>query len=156
MGTVTVDPNKELEALQLEETRYRVQQLRNIQQNRETRRKAIEDALRDEQKDMETAQSACWHKKGGMGTENLLRGNDALYAVVKHILPHGVMIVVCQRCAKLWAPPDPALASRGATVEERKLYARLLTEYREAVAYPTDNTTSGSQLYVITDNRVAA
>jgi hypothetical protein len=94
-------------------------------------------------------QAACWHKKGGKGVEMMYKGSDALYAVIKNILPTGTLQVFCQRCGKVWEPPPAALNRRGASVEDRRLYARLYTEYQQAVNYPTDNETSGSQLFLI-------
>lgn len=146
----------ELETLQLEESRFRVQELRNTQNNREIRRRSIETSLRTEAQRAAILHSRCKHRKGGLGVESLLNGNDANFAVAKHIMPNGVMLVVCQRCGREWLPPSPALISKGAPVEDRKLYSRLAQEYNEAVAFPTDNTTSGSQIFAVVDNRVSA
>jgi hypothetical protein len=141
--------NEELAGLQLEESRFRIQELRNIAATREVRRSSIQRSLRNQVQRRLQTEAGCAHRKGGKGSESLFRGNDANYAVVKHTLPHGVTIVVCQRCPKVWAPPPPELIARGATSEDRKLYARLFAEYETALNFPTDNQPSGSQLFVI-------
>jgi hypothetical protein len=141
---------EEMQALQLEELQFNVGKLRSQQRLRALRQRSVEDSIRAETRREAVKQAACWHKKGGKGVEMMYRGNDSNYAVIKHVLPHGILIVLCQRCGKLWAPPDAALNQRSATAEERRLYARLYKEYQEAVNYPTDNETSGSQLFLIT------
>jgi hypothetical protein len=140
----------EYQALQLEELQYNVGKLRSQQRLRLLRQQGIERTLRAEERREAIKQAGCWHKKGGKGVEMMYRGNDSNYAVIKNVLPHGILIVICQRCLKLWAPPDPALNLRTATADERRLYARLYKEYQEAVNFPTDNETSGSQLFLIT------
>jgi hypothetical protein len=139
----------ELESLQLEESRFRVQELRNNQNMRRVRAASVERSLNSERLRDNMRHSGCKHRKGGKGVENMFNGNDANYAVIKNQRADGVIIVICQRCDMLWEPPDPALNRRGAPVEDRKLYAKLLAEYNEAVNYPTDNTMSGSQLFMV-------
>ena len=143
-------PKQELEMLQLEETRYKIRDLRSAESMRQTRARSVANSLRIDAARQAQIQAGCAHKKGGKGVEAIYRGNDANYAVIKHQLPHGPIIVVCQRCIKLWVEPPIELNARGATVEMKRLYARLMKEYREALAFPTDNETSGSQLFVIT------
>lgn len=146
----------ELEALNLEKARREVAILRSEEAMRKVRRDSTEMSLRAEAQADAIRHANCWHKKGGNGVENLFRGNDNNYAVVKHILPTGELMVVCQRCGCQWHPPDRALLARGAPVEDRKLYAVQMAEYQRAVAFPTDNTTSGSQIFLIVDTREAA
>jgi hypothetical protein len=151
-----ITPAQELEQLQLEETRYKIRDLRSNESMRKTRARAVESSLRADAERTAAMQARCVHKKGGKGVEMMYRGNDSNYAVIKHQLPHGPIIVVCQRCIKLWTPPDPALIAKGATVEMRRLYAKQQKEYQEALNYPTDNEMSGSQLFVITQNEPVA
>ena len=139
----------ELADLQLEETRHRVMQIRGEQQMRATRAMATQQAIEFEARRSAYAATICTHRKGGMGVENILNGNSPNYAVVKHTLSHGETIVVCQRCPKVWRPPDPRLIGRGATAEDRRRHARELQEYRDALAFPTDNSASGSQIFLI-------
>jgi hypothetical protein len=146
--------NEEMEQLQLEETRERVAKMRRdkTMQLRRVMDKQMalkRNALIDAQ-----AQAVCVHKKGGKGKENWFNGNDSDYAVVKHILSHGPMIVVCQRCGKLWEPPP--LALRTGTTEERREYKRLFIEYKAAMDFPTDNETSGARLFEFTQESPAA
>lgn len=136
----------ELEALNLEKMRREVSILRSDEAMRRIRRDATEMSLRAEAEADAARHAGCWHKKGGNGIENLFRGNDANYAVVKHILPDGVLIVVCQRCGCLWKPPEKALLK-----SDRKAYVEQMAEYQKAVSFPTDNTTSGSQIFLVTE-----
>jgi hypothetical protein len=147
------DRNKvmsELEALQLTEARFRVAHLESSQRIRKTRAQSVERSIRAEMVRDEARQAICVHKKGGKGVEMLLSGNDPNYAVIKHIFPHGALHVYCIRCGKEWKPPDAALNRKGSTIEERREYARLYKEYHAAVNFPTDNETSGSQLFMVT------
>lgn len=141
---------EELESLQLEETRFRVQGMRNAQQMRVVRAKSVESSLQREAAANAHRHSVCWHKKGGQGVENMFRGNDSNYSVIKHQRADGAIIVICQRCDALWEPPDTALNRRGASSDDKKLFAKLLKEYQWALNLPTDNTMSGSQLFAIT------
>lgn len=146
--------NDELEQLQLEESRARVARMRRDKelQTRRVMDKQIQLkrlAAIDKQ-----AHEICVHKKGGKGKENWFNGNDSDYAVVKHILSHGPMIVVCQRCGMLWEPPPDAL--RTGTPEERREYKRLYIEYKAATEFPTDNETSGARLFEFTNTGTAA
>jgi uncharacterized metal-binding protein YceD (DUF177 family) len=106
------------------------------------------DITRDRQL-TKARQDACWHKKGGKGVEMLARGNDHNYAVIKHQLGHGPIIIVCQRCLKVVEPPDPALNARTATAPQKAEYKRLYDEYLVWLNLPTDNEMSGTQLFVV-------
>lgn len=141
----------ELDALNLEKARREVANLRSEEAMRRIRRDATEMSLRAEADADARRHAGCWHKKGGNGVENLFRGNDNNYAVVKHILPTGTLIVVCQRCGCLWEPPPKALLK-----ENRKEYVARFNEYQKAVAFPTDNTTSGSQVFLVSEELTAA
>lgn len=146
--------NEEMEQLQLEETKERVAKMRRDKTTQLRRVMDKQIALKRNAAIEQQAQEICVHKKGGKGKENWFNGNDSDYAVVKHILSHGPMIVVCQRCGRLWEPPP--LALRSGTTEERREYKRLYIEYRTATEYPTDNETSGARLFEITANAPAA
>jgi hypothetical protein len=146
----------ELEALQLEETRERVEEMRNNRAARHLRAERRNVDLLDARARQEAIQANCWHKKGGKGVQQLAHGNDHNYAVIKHTLSHGPMIVLCQRCSKVWEPPDTALNARKASVEDKALYRKLYEEYQWAVNLPTDNEPSGTQLFVITKAEPAA
>src|SRR6516162_7225595 len=120
--------NDELAQLSLEKTRFEVQNLRGQENTRKLRARAVEAALKADIERTQRTISACAHRKGGKGLEMIYRGNDHNYAVVKHQLPHGPIIVICQRCPKVWTPPDPALIAKGATAEDRAEYKQQLRE----------------------------
>ena len=147
---------EELELLQLEETRDRVEATRAHRSAVRARAERRNQDILDNRRMEEAQQAACWHKKGGRGVENLSHGNDHNYAVIKHTLSHGPLIVVCQRCRKLWEPPDTRLNARSASKEDKALYKKLWDEYQWAVNLPTDNEPSGTQLFVISKNEEPA
>jgi hypothetical protein len=139
----------QLEELQLEETQERVALMRQNKEGRLIRARMRERDIQRDRALTKARQDACWHKKGGKGVEMLLRGNDHNYAVVKHQLSHGPIIIVCQRCIKIVEPPDPALNAKTATAQQKAEYKRLYDEYVVWLNLPTDNEMSGTQLFVI-------
>lgn len=56
----------------------------------------------------EANQKRCNHRKGGRGPEAIMRGmgSDPEYAIIKHRLPHGEYMGLCQRCGKEWMPAN--------------------------------------------------
>lgn len=94
------------------------------------------------------AQRRCTHKKGGNGAEGVIggQGQDAQYAVLKHIFANGDMWVRCLRCRKTWKPP---IRSNFVTEE---LYLKAIAEYETAVNFPTRNVTSASIQFRFDDN----
>jgi hypothetical protein len=150
-----MSPAAELEALQLEETKERVHQMRQRREGIKRRVEGRDRDLRLANARQKAIQDNCWHKKGGKGVAMLSRGNDHNYAVQKHQLCHGPIIVICQRCSKVWEPPPPEWNRRGATPEQKAEYKRLYDEYMVALNFPTDNEMSGTQLFVIEQNEAA-
>jgi hypothetical protein len=146
MANEKLKVSEELEALELEERRFRVGQLRSEQAARKMRATTTENTLRNEAIKDRTESAGCSHRKGGKGMEMWFQGNDQNYAVVKHVLSHGPMIIVCQRCPKVWREPKPL--KRNATPIERAAHAKELQEYLWAANLPTDNQTSGTALYM--------
>lgn len=147
---------EELEQLQLEETRDRVSEMRLRREAARRRVEARDFDLKDSAARQKAIQTACWHKKGGKGVTMLFQGNDHNYAVVKHTLSHGPLIVICQRCSNVWEPPNTALNARSASAEDKALYRKLYDEYQWALNLPTDNEPSGTQLFVLTRDEPAA
>jgi len=147
---------EELEQLQLEETRDRVQLMRQTREAGLRRVEARDRDLSDNAARQKAIHDACWHKKGGKGVQMLHQGNDHNYAVVKHTLSHGPLIVLCQRCSRIWEPPPLHLNARSASKEDKALYRKLYDEYQWALNLPTDNEPSGTQLFVITREEPAA
>lgn len=145
----------DLEALQLEEMQERVFQMRQRKESIHRRIASRERDITSAQARQRAKESNCWHKKGGKGVENLSRGTDHYYAVVKHQLCHGPIIVICQRCGHVEEPPDVALNARGATTAQKAEYKRLYEQYRWWLDLPTDNTMSGTQLFIV-NNEAAA
>lgn len=139
----------EMQDLQLEKMREDVTALRNNKRQRVMRMEALQKSLRDNNKRQEIIQSRCAHRKGGKGIQMLFQGNDANFAVVKFTLSHGPTIVVCQRCIRVWEPPNRKLIKRGAAPEERALYKRQAEEYQWALNLPTDNEPGGTKLFEI-------
>jgi hypothetical protein len=137
----------ELQQLQLEEARAQAQQRKQGRFDKENKARAIELSLRRDRERQKYSQSVCAHRKGGKGKDGIYNGNDANYAVIIHTLSHGPTIVVCQRCGKVWEPP--LKLTKKATQEQRAKYMNDLTEYRRALALPTDNEPSGTVLFEI-------
>ena len=147
-----LDKNKiteELELLQLEETRDRVEEMRRLRAAKIARAAARDRDITENMRQQATIQAACWHKKGGKGVTQLLQGTDHNFAVIKHTLSHGPTIVLCMRCGKVWEPPPVALNAPKASPENKALYKKLWTEYQWAINLPTDNEPSGTQLFVV-------
>jgi hypothetical protein len=138
----------ELEDLQLQEAREAAESRKMVRAQRISRSGAIEASLRRDRFNQERIQAGCVHRKGGKGTAQMYQGNDANYAVVTHTLSHGPTIVVCQRCGKLWAQPDPI--AKNAKPEVKAQYRADLAEYRRALNLPTDNEPSGTVLFNFT------
>ena len=141
---------EELETLQLEEAREAAEGRKLNRLSRENKAKAIEMSLRRDRANQARIQAACQHRKGGKGSAQMYMGNDINYAVITHTLSHGPVIVVCQRCGKVWEPP--AALPKKATPEQRATYREELAEYRRAVNFPTDNEPSGTVLFAFTAN----
>lgn len=147
---------EELELLQLEETRERVHDIRT---RREGHRRRVEgrnmDLIRARER-QQAIEDNCWHKKGGKGVAMLSRGSDHHYAVVKHQLAHGPILIFCQRCGHVEEPPPVYLNRRNASQADKAEYKRLYDKYVWWLNLPTDNEMSGTQLFVISEGQEAA
>jgi hypothetical protein len=147
--------NEELQDLQLEEAREQAQDRRNRRTERAGRALAVEASLKADRGRQRDIQSRCAHRKGGKGVSMLYQGNDSNYAVIKHTLSHGPVIVVCQRCTKVWEPPPRELMRKAATAEERAEYKQLAGAYQWALNLPTDNEPSGTVLFAFHEGEAA-
>lgn len=145
---------EKLQELQLEEALEVAQGRKQRRADRENKIRAIEFSLGRDRNQTERTQAGCAHRKGGKGRDGIYNGNDANYAVITHTLSHGPIIVVCQRCTKIWEPPKRL--SRKATPEQRAQYRIDLAEYRRALSLPTDNEPSGTVLFEIVQDDEAA
>jgi hypothetical protein len=139
----------ELAALELEERRLRVEDLRHTIAQRNAKRDEILRAhvIRQEELAFERAriaqeQAACTHHVGGRG---IFSGDDQKYSVSKNTYPWGVTAVMCTRCHKEWWPPLELLKKANPA-----RYKLLLKEYKEALAFPMDGEPSGSIMFQIT------
>lgn len=135
----------EFAALQLEQLRDTVTQIRRRRQSRLNRLAALRQAAESQERQTQADQALCHHRKGGRGPNWRLNGNDPNYAIVQHTYSHGPTVVCCLRCKKEWSAP--AALKRGASVEERAASRKQLDEYRWAMALPTDNEPSGTRLF---------
>jgi hypothetical protein len=103
-------------------------------------------------------QNACTHKKGGVVSQRNLQvlstgGNSPQYAVIKHQMINGDFWVRCLRCGKTWLPPvkdnfyfnakGKQVAPVDGTFSQEK-FSKAEADYRTAVAFETNNTSSGS------------
>ena len=95
-------------------------------------------------KALHQVQDSCNHRKGGyanLKTGHISMGTDAGlggFAVIKHTFAWGDTWVRCLRCGKWWKPP---VRARFAYEED---YIDALIEYKEALKFPTCNTTSAA------------
>lgn len=89
----------------------------------------------------EANQKRCNHRKGGRGPDAIMRGqgSDAEFAIIKHRLPIGEYMVLCQRCGKEWHPANKWNSENGV------LHPLPATEgWAEAMNMNTDNSASAS------------
>jgi hypothetical protein len=138
----------ELRDLQIQEAKERMDAAKARREDRKRKAAAYQEALAAEQTSREQTAEECTHKKGGKvgvsgGMEALYKGNDQNYSVVKHTLPLGETVVICQRCPKVWRKPSDELKKA-----DPKAYKEALQEYQWATRLPTDNEPSGSQNFL--------
>ena len=131
----------ELKQLQLEEMRESALLRRSKRDQRLRSSEATEASLADSRMQQGMREEQCPHRKGGIGERGLIKGSDNNYSVIVHTLPHGHVIVVCQRCQKIWERPDPRRYAIRAN------YIQAVKEYRSALEFPTNNVPSGTQLF---------
>lgn len=137
----------EMKKLQLELMQEQVQ---TMNQQKETRRMKLAKQQRELEANArikDAREAGCKHKKGGRNKEGLDKGNASDYSVIHNIYPWGAEQVMCQRCGATW--DEPAIELRETDPEK---YFELLHLYRIAMDWPTDNETSGTQLFLITRN----
>jgi hypothetical protein len=146
--------DQELKALQLEETRDRVAEARARKHRRTMSAEQYERGMIQNKIKKQMREEACPHRKGGKNMAGLLKGNDANHSIVRHTLPLGEIMVLCQRCFKIWRRPDRKLLKGSA--EDKAKYHVLLQHYREALEFPTDNEDSGTQIFMAYSNEESA
>ena len=135
----------ELELLAAEEKRLDLEikreQVASIRAKRNTqleRARSAQIAIKQYMAQRNAQQNSCSHRKGGTGAEAFLRGqgDSPYYAVIKHRLPHGMYMVLCQRCGKEWHPPVPKLGLEGTP------------GYEQAITFNTNNSASSSATFL--------
>ena len=88
-----------------------------------------EQGLASARRDSIAAQKKCTHRKGGIDVRGVRNGgNDPNYAVMRIRMMDGKIHQHCQRCPATWKPGDTAKNHPTGV------------GYREAIAWPTDNT----------------
>lgn len=140
----------ELEMLQLEELRESSAKRQSLRAQKKQSREATEASLEDSRLQQKIREDACPHRKGGKDMEGLFVGNSGDHSVIKHTLPQGGVMVLCQRCMKEWHRPSPTMIdeSTGERITPAA-YKLALVEYQKALNLPTDNVPSGTQLFSI-------
>jgi predicted Zn finger-like uncharacterized protein len=149
--------NLEAAKLELEEKRLSVEERRLSVEAAKLKREGHALELKGRSKSLEDTtrtrlnkQASCSHRKGGRGKEGLLNGNDANYAVMKHILPTQEAIVRCTRCGKTWYPPAKSRFTHNGVFNE-SAFNQAVSEYKQALMFNTDNQTSRSTTFTIRD-----
>lgn len=118
----------EIEQLNLEKLRHDVATLRAVKEKAVFNHAQVETDLADARNRQKSRQDFCNHRKGGMGMDGLNgRGIDHNYAVARHRLPLGEVLILCMRCQKEWKPGTPG--------------------YEKALDFPTDNTMTESSQF---------
>jgi hypothetical protein len=129
----------EMKMLDLELKREQVTKLRAATNQKLDNARARDLSIKNYMAQRDAQQSNCNHLKGGTGAEAFLRGqgDSPYYAVIKHKLPSGKYMVLCQRCGKEWHPADKFDKSIKET-----------PGYQQALAWPTNNSASGSSTFL--------
>lgn len=118
----------EIDQLNLEKLRHDVANLRATKEKAAFNHEQVESDLADARNRAASRQTHCNHRKGGQGMNGLNgQGNDPQYAIAKHRLPFGDVLVLCMRCQKEWKVGTPG--------------------YKEALDFPTDNSMTESSQF---------
>lgn len=125
-------------ALDLELKREKVRKIREERQSKLDDMKSRQDSIRGMLEQRRRLQANCNHRKGGRGPGAVLNGQgmDSQYAVCRHVLPSGRLLIICQRCGQEEYSRDP-ISGMPAT-----------DQYERFANFPTDNQTSGSSLFI--------
>jgi hypothetical protein len=129
----------EMKALDLELKREQVSKLRAQTNQKLDNARARDLSIKNYLAQRNAQQEQCNHLKGGTGAEAFLRGqgDSPYYSIIKHKLPNGRYMVLCQRCGKEWHPADKFDKS----IKETE-------GYQQALAWPTNNSASGSSTFL--------
>ena len=143
-----------LQQLDLEEKLENASKRRALAAQRQMSAEASERTLAENRAQQRMRAQMCPHRKGGKNIEGLDNGNSPDFAVIKHTLSHGGVIIVCQRCQNIWeAPVPPKVAGMDKKSAEYKTlvaaYKAELVEYQRALNFPTNNEPSGTRLFAV-------
>jgi hypothetical protein len=158
---------QELEAkkLEIQERTYHIKDLKSRINDREIKEKQTQEdreaqgrAMRQQDAIDKFQQNKCTHRKGGTASSRDISvlatgGNSNQYAVIKHQMINGDIWVRCLRCGKTWNPPVERNFYFDATGRhvapadgefDKVRFAAADVEYKKAVMFETNNSTSGS------------
>jgi hypothetical protein len=152
-----IELQKQERQLSIEEKRGTINDRLNKQKQKEMDREQSGRVFAAQKRDDDAKQSICTHKKGGVVSQRNLQvlstgGNSPQYAVIKHQMLNGDFWVRCLRCGKTWLPPvkdnfyfsgKKQVAPVDGVFSSEKFEAASLA-YRQAVAFETNNSPSGS------------
>lgn len=129
-------------ALDLEIKREKVAKIRSDRQAKQDVARSNMDAIRAMMDQRTRLQKSCTHRKGGRGHGAVLngQGTDTQFAVIRHMLPSGRLMILCQRCGQEEYSRDPIV---GTPQTE---------QFQRFSEFPTDNQTSGSSLFLRVSN----
>lgn len=125
-------------ALDLEIKREKVAKIRSERQAKQDTARSNMEAIRAMMEQRERLQRVCTHRKGGRGHGAVLngQGTDPQFAVIRHMLPSGRLMILCQRCGQEEYSRDPLTG------------ALPTAQYQRFSEFQTDNQTSGSSLFI--------
>lgn len=120
---------QEKEQLELIKLRKEVEKMKLDDKQREILLKQHSETVDEYRRRINQEQQACNHHKGGVDIAGVRgQGNHSMFAVIKHQLPTGDIMVLCQRCNKIWQVGD--------------------SDYNAMLNAPTDNTMSTSVQFI--------
>jgi hypothetical protein len=149
---------KQERELSIQEKRGTINDRLNKQKQKEMDREQSGRVFAAQKREDAAKQAACTHKKGGTVSQRNLQvlstgGNSTQYAVIKHQMITGDFWVRCLRCGKTWLPPveenfyfnekGKQVAPKDGRFDKEK-FEQTEKEYRQAVAFETNNSPSGS------------
>lgn len=140
----------EAEQVELDYKRMMTADLRAKMQERDNRFEQLLHEARQRNKDYEAGEkqrrrrrTICKHRKGGRNN-NFARGNGNDFSIVINTYSDGRVGALCTRCQSEWWKPTKSLYRTN-----RKLYYEQQKSWQEIEDMPTDNSPSGSQIYLI-------
>jgi hypothetical protein len=141
---------REFKQLQIQALRIQIgDNQKKIEQMKADAARRVEDQKALE-KMRERRKKLCRHKKGGRNN-NFAQGNAPDYSLAINVFPCGEVVVFCTRCQSDWRKPELELKRT-----DPKAYAEQMAEFTKWASMPTDNSPSGSQIYLIHKEAAAA